>query len=235
MVDLNSILKSLPIDDVAKQLGVSPEVAEQAVKEASSVLVAGLAKNASTPEGAESLQSALQKHAEFSGVNSVADVDTADGQKILNHILGGKTNDVAQALSEEPATAGIDFSKLLPALAPILMGVLGSSQKSSGGGIGDLLGGLLGGGNSNGGGGIGDILGGLLGGGGGQQQASAGGGLGDILGGLLGGGNGGGQQASAGGGLGDILGGLLGGGSADGKNSGPDLGGILGGLLGGNK
>lgn len=226
MVDLNSILKSLPIDDVAKQLGVSPEVAAQAVSEASSVLIGGLVKNASTPEGAESLQKALQQHADFSGVSSVTDVDTADGQKILNHILGGKTDEVAKALSEEPATAGIDFSSLLPALAPIIMGVLGSSQKSSGGGLGDLLGGFLGGNN----GGIGGILGGLLGGGQ-QQQASAGGGLSDILGGLLGGGS---QQQASGGGLGDILGGLLGGGGNT-KSSGPDLGSILGGLLGGNK
>ncbi len=227
MADLNSILKSLPIDQVAQQLGVSPEVASQAVSEASSVLIGGLVKNASTPEGAEALQTALQKHADFSGVNSVDDVDTEDGQKILNHILGNKTEDVAKALSEEPATAGIDFGKLLPALAPVIMGVLGSSQKSSGGGLGDLLGGFLGGSND----GIGNILGGLLGGGG-QQQASAGGGLGDILGGLLGGG--GQQQASAGGGLGDILGGLLGGGGQQ-QASGGGLGDILGGLLGGNK
>ncbi len=258
MVDLNSILKSLPISDVAAQLGVSPEVAEQALTQASSVLIGGLAKNASTPEGASALEAALQKHAGFEGVGSIADIDVADGSKILDHIFGGKQTEVAEALNAAPATAaGLDFGKVLPALAPILMGMLGSGQKQSGGGIGDLLGGLLGGGQTQqaSGGGLGSILGGLLGGGGGTQQAS-GGGLGDILGGLLGGG--GGTQQASGGGLGDILGGLLGGGGgtqqasggglgdalndmlgsgtdANNNSSGGGLGDILGGLLGGNK
>lgn len=232
MATLDSILNSIPISDVAEKLGVSDEVATQAISEASSVLVAGLAKNATTPKGAEALQDALKKHEGFQGVQSTGDIDTEDGQKILNHIFGDKTPEVAAALSEEPATAGIDFSKLLPALAPILMGVLGAHQanNNSGGGIGDVLGGLLGGGGSgSASGGLGGILGGLLGGGSGNQ--SAGGGLGDILGGILGGANG---NQSGSGGLGDVLGSVLGGaGQSQKKSSGGGLGDILGELLGG--
>lgn len=225
MADLNSILNSVPIADIAQQLGVSDDVASQAVSEASSVLLAGLMKNASTPEGAEALQNALEKHAGFQGVQSTADIDTDDGSKILNHIFGDKTDQVALALSKEPTTAGIDFAKLLPSLAPIIMGILGASHsQGSGGGIGDILGGFLG---NDKGGGIGSVLGSILGGGG---QKSSSGGLGDVLGGILGGG----QQKSSGGGLGGLLGGIFGGGSKKktSKKSGTDLGDLLGGLLG---
>ena len=193
-MDIDEILKNVPIDDIAEKFGVSREEATQAVKEGGAVLLGGLAKNAESTDGSAAIEQALGKHDGFSGAASIDDIDTADGEKIVNHVLGGEKQNVANALTNEPKTAGIDFAKLLPILAPIVMGLIANGQKKSdgsGGGIGDILGGLLGGGNGNAsggsGGGLGDILGGLgglFGGGNGNASGGSGGGLGDILGGL---------------------------------------------------
>ncbi|MEV7610107.1 DUF937 domain-containing protein [Microbacterium sp. NPDC089320] len=194
---LDDILKQVPIDDIAAKLGVSPDVAKEAVEQGGAVLLGGLAKNASTAEGSSAIENALKRHEGTTGAAKVDDIDQADGGKIVSHILGDDEKKVTQKLTESEKTAGIDFDKLLPILAPIVMGLIANATKdksakstpsesqSGGGGIGDVIGGILGGGNSSsGGGGIGDILGGILGGG---NSSSGGGGIGDILGGLLGG------------------------------------------------
>jgi hypothetical protein len=175
MAGMDDILKALPIDQIASQLGVDPAEAQRAVEEGGTTILSGLQRNAQTPEGAAALQKALGDHG---GDLDLKAVDAADGQKILGHIFGGQEQAVAQKLTDEPKTAGIDFGKLLPIIAPIILGLIANKQKSpgpsgdepaGGGGLGDLIGGLLGGGGAGGGttaGGIdiGGLLGGLLGG-----------------------------------------------------------------------
>ncbi|GAA5033871.1 DUF937 domain-containing protein [Microbacterium fluvii] len=180
MAGLDDILSKLPIDQIAAQLGVDPATAQKAVKEGGATILSGLQHNASTPDGAAALEKALGSHAGTTGAVDLNAVDTADGEKILGHVFGGRQGEVAQKLTDEPKTAGIDFGQLLPMLAPIVMGMLagkqtgttqsaaGASTGESGGGIGDLIGGLLGGGSgakSGGGIDIGGMLGGLFGGG----------------------------------------------------------------------
>lgn len=176
MAGLDDILKMLPIDQIASKLGVDADTAQAAIQQGGGAILSGLQKNASTPEGSAAIEAALGKHADKAAPTSVDDVDTTDGEKILGHVFGGKEQEVAQSLTKDSKTAGIDFSKLLPVLAPIVMGMLanhGTAQAkeqpaNAGGGldIGGLLGNLLGGGSNSGGGGldIGGILGGLLGG-----------------------------------------------------------------------
>lgn len=194
---LDDILKQVPIDDIAKHLGVSPDVAKTAVEQGGAVLLGGLAKNASTDEGSAAIQKALKKHEGTGGAASIKDIDQADGDKIVTHILGAEEKKkVTEKLTQSDKTAGIDFGKLLPILAPIVMGLIAnagkgksgsaSTESQGGGGIGDIIGGLLGGGNGNsGGGGVGDIIGGLLGGG--NKSGDGGIDLGSIVGGLFGG------------------------------------------------
>lgn len=196
-MDLNEILKQVPIDDIAEKFGVSTDVARQAVQEGGAALLGGLAKNAETEEGSAAIEQALSRHEGFSGASKVDDIDQADGGKIVKHVFGGNEQEVAASLTKSEKTAsGIDFGKLLPVLAPIVMGLIANANKgksgTGGGGLGDLLGGLFGGGQqsepqaSGGGGGLGDILGGLGGLFGGGNSGSGGGGIGDLLGGLFG-------------------------------------------------
>lgn len=195
---LDDILKQVPIDDIAEKLGVSRDEAKVAVEQGGAVLLGGLAQNASTTEGSAAIEAALKKHAGSTGAAKVDDIDQADGGKIVAHILGSKEKEVTKELTESKATPGIDFGKLLPILAPIVMGLIANANKDktakadaggeSSGGIGDLIGGLLGGNSGgSGSGGIGDVIGGLLGGGSGNGSSGGGIDLGGILGGLFGG------------------------------------------------
>ncbi|PKI90702.1 hypothetical protein CW368_08455 [Actinomycetales bacterium SN12] len=177
-MNVDEILKQVPIDDIAKRFGVSPEVARQAVQEGGATLLGGLAKNAESSEGSAAIEKALSRHGGSARPSRVDDVDQADGEKIVKHVFGDRKGEVTEKLNKSEKTAGgIDFGKLLPILAPIIMGIIANKSKGSssgGGGLGDILGGLLGGGQHSGGSSSGSSGGGL-------------GGLGDILGGLLGG------------------------------------------------
>ena len=172
---IDDLVAQLPMGQLAAQLGVSEEEAEQAVRQALPALVGGMAANAQDPGGAASLRTALDQHTgdDPDGGVDLDKVDTADGEKIVGHVFGDNQGAVVNQLGGLGGGSSL-FSKLLPLLAPLVMGFLaknvlgGGGDKDggdddAGGGLGDLLGGLLGGGG--GGGGIGDLLGGLLGGG----------------------------------------------------------------------
>lgn len=181
MSDFDGLLDLIPVGDIAKQLGVPEDVAEAAVKQAIPAIIGGMAANAKDSGGAKSLEKALSKHTSSSGKKvSVKDIDTADGEKIVNNVFGAKKNDVVAAVadtSKGDVTKEL-IAKLLPIIAPIVISFIASQflgQKTetpaakeeapaeSSGGIGDLLGGLLG--SAGGQEVIGSVLGGLLGGG----------------------------------------------------------------------
>jgi hypothetical protein len=191
MADLSSLLKQIPIDDIAKQLGIDESVAEAAVQQVVPGLVAGLAANAEDPKGAASLEKALSHDRGGVHKKKVSEIDTEDGKKIVKNVYGDKQDAVATKLAATATKASgagdvtSDIIKqILPIVAPIVLAWLAEQflggkkeeaapkeeESSTGGAIGDLLGGLLGGGSSSGssnstGDLIGGILGGLLGGG----------------------------------------------------------------------
>ena len=128
-------------------------------------LLEGLSKNSQSKGGARSLDKALAKHD-----GSILDdlpaqlgsaATSADGEKIISHVFGKNENAVAQGVADK---SGLDLGsvkKLLPMLAPVVMGML--AKKRGGGSKGGAdLGGLLGG--AAGGLDLGDIAG-MLGGG----------------------------------------------------------------------
>ncbi|MGH1562855.1 DUF937 domain-containing protein [Mumia sp. DW29H23] len=177
MASIDDLYAQIPIDQIAGMLGVDPEQVKQATGKAVPALVEGMQANAQDPAGAASLQKALDQHGgEVEGGVDAAAIDTTDGEKIVRNVFGDQTDGVAQALSG--GGAGGVVQKLLPIIAPIVLGYLskqrggqggtsGSAAPQGGGApdIGDLLGSVLGGAGGGGGGGLGDLLGGLLGGG----------------------------------------------------------------------
>lgn len=202
------------MDQVAAALGVDRSEAEQATRAAIPALLGGMQANAQDPDGAASLQSALQQHDGSALGAPVDQIDTQDGQRIVQNVFGDQTNDVVARLgSATPGDGSSLVSKLLPILAPIVMAYLARKLQGGTSGTGGNVSGSAGG---DGTGGLGDILGSVLGGaaGGTSSSAATQGGLGDILGQVLGGA--GGAQTQPGtptgqGGMGDLLGGVLGG------------------------
>ncbi|MFF1385854.1 DUF937 domain-containing protein [Arthrobacter sp. NPDC058288] len=195
MTDLREILEQIPVDQVAGLLGTDRESARAAIEAAVPTLLAGMQSNAQAPDGAASLESALAQHQNglVDGGVDAAQVDTADGEKIVSHVFGGQQDQVAQQLAGTARLGGVGgdlVRKLLPILAPIVMSYLankilgGRNAQSEGGDGGNSAGGPAGID-------LGSILGGILGGGS-QGAPGTQGGLGEILGGMFGGG---GQQS----------------------------------------
>ena len=148
--------------------GQADPKSEKAASLGMEAILGGLAKNAQDPKGAESLLSALDKH-DGSALSNLgpgfgAAEQTADGEKILGHVFGNDRDAVTQNLA---AKSGLDvgsIAKMLPALAPVVMGMLGKKKAGGGldaGGLAGLLKGEADGFD------LGDILGMVTGGGGG--------------------------------------------------------------------
>jgi hypothetical protein len=177
--DINNLLSQIPMDQLAQQLGVDEQTAEQATRQALPALLGGMQANAQDPAGAVSLADALGQHDDnlLEGGVNVDQVDTADGDKIVGNVFGDNREQVVNQLGGLGGSGGGSnlIAQLLPILAPIVMSYLAKQFSNRGGGPASATEGNTGG--------LGDLLGSLLGG-----QAGQPGGLGDLLGGLLGGG-----------------------------------------------
>jgi len=180
---VDDILSQIPLGQLASQLGVNEQEAEQATRTALPALLGGIQANTEDPGGASSFAQAVQQHdpSLVEGGVDLNEVDPNEGQKIVNHVFGAQQGQVVQQLGGVGGAGGSALiQKLLPILAPIVMAYIAkqltgaTSNVGADGGLGGLLGGLLGGvlggGNApaaqqQGGPDLGSILGGLLGGG----------------------------------------------------------------------
>lgn len=214
MSGVDDILRSLPMDQLARQLGVDEATAAQATSLALPALLGGLQANAADPSGAASLQKAIGQHDDdvYGESIDLGRVDPSDGEKISSHIFGSNQEQVVHALGGAGggAVGGQLIKKLLPLLAPIVLSYLARQMQGRGSQ-----------GSSGSGGSGGSSLPTQQGG---QRDAGAPGSLQDMLGQVLGGAAGGAaaqtgrqqSQGESGGGAGsiitDLLGGLLGGG-----------------------
>ena len=132
------------VSQIASGLGVDERSAASAVGLALPAILGGMANNAQRADGAQSLATALDDHDE--GVfGQLGDLlgggGTGDG--ILGHVLGQKRPAVEQNLAQQ---SGLDYgviAKLLPILAPLVMGYLSKQKRSQNLGpadIGSMLG-----------------------------------------------------------------------------------------------
>ncbi|HET6556910.1 MAG TPA: DUF937 domain-containing protein [Prolixibacteraceae bacterium] len=146
---LNSILSKVDdqsLETISKQANTTPMQAKSALSSAIPVLMGALAKNSKTPEGASSLQNAIQKD-HYGGLldnlggffNNPA---SGNGQGILNHVLGDKQQAVAHHIGQESGVSDSSASKILEMAAPLVMSFLGK-KSAGGGGIGNLLGSFM--------------------------------------------------------------------------------------------
>lgn len=151
---LNQLLEG-HADQISQRIDADEGQTRQAIQSAVPALLAALSADAERGDGLK--QAIAQDHdgsiidqlAEYLDGSAQLNPRTTNGSGILDHALGDRQEPMAQALS---AKSGLDMStimRLLPLLAPIVMGMLGKRGKSSGGGggtggfsfddIGDLL------------------------------------------------------------------------------------------------
>jgi len=140
---------------ISRRIGADETQTRSAMQAAIPALLAALSQDAARGPG---LRQALEQDHDGSIIDQLNDYlagsaqlspRTTNGAGILDHVLGDGQTDMAQALS---AKSGLDLGtimKLLPLLAPILMGMLGKRGRAGDGGggsggfsfddIGDLL------------------------------------------------------------------------------------------------
>lgn len=124
--------------------GASPEQTATATQGIISTLLSGLAKNASTPEGAASLNNALERDHDGSLLGNLMGMLGGGGQAapeqsramngagIVNHILGPNQGGAIDMISK---MSGLDSSKtgnLMTMLAPMVMSMLGQQKQQQG-------------------------------------------------------------------------------------------------------
>lgn len=189
---------------ISNAIGGDQSATQRGIAAALPLLLGGLANNAQSPQGASALFGALDQHdgsvlGDLAGLlgGAAGGGGLADGAKILGHIFGGRNDNVATAVSQKSGLDMATVMRLLPILAPIVMGFIGkmrnensldqgavsqhlAQEKSTVVESEPALGGLLGMLDADGDGNVMEEIGGLLGG--------DTGGLGSILGQVLGGG-----------------------------------------------
>jgi hypothetical protein len=133
------------LDAIGQQTGASPNQAKAALASAIPILMNALAKNSSTPDGAEALQNAINRDHDGSLLDNLGgflnNPAVANGTGILKHVLGGKQQNVVNYISADSGLNGASVGKILEIAAPIVMGFLGRKNSSAGGGgiIGSIL------------------------------------------------------------------------------------------------
>lgn len=121
---------------IAQRLGISESTANTAVQMAVPLILAALARNASKPQGAESLHQAINNDHDGSIfdnlTNYLGNPQSANGAGILGHVFEGQQatleSKLAQATGMDPNSA----SGLLETVAPLVMGELGREQQQNG-------------------------------------------------------------------------------------------------------
>ena len=124
------------LTQISQQLGTDEGTAARAVSIALPLLLGGLTRNASTPEGAAALDQALTRDHDGSLLDAphqaVTNPNAFNAGGILGHIFGQRQAPIQQGVAK---ATGIDLqsaSKVLMILAPIVMAGLARARSAHG-------------------------------------------------------------------------------------------------------
>jgi hypothetical protein len=127
---VQSQLTPAVVQQMSRQLGSNEGEVQKAIGMALPTLVAALARNSQSPQGAEALTRALERDHDGSVLRNVPEVvanyQSGSGAGILRHVLGGQQGQVETAVRQG---AGVDAGALLQMLAPVVLGALGQMQQ----------------------------------------------------------------------------------------------------------
>ncbi len=137
-------LGSEGISRISKSLGTDESTTGAAIAAALPAILGGMANNSQSQDGAESLSNALDDHdvSVFGQLGDLLGSGGGDGAKILGHVLGQRQPYVEKKVA---SSSGVNLDliiKLLPILAPLVMGYLSKEKQKKdldSGNIGDVL------------------------------------------------------------------------------------------------
>ena len=120
-------MQGQPIDQISRQLGLSPSQTQQAVTAALPLLVGSLGRKAQQPGNADALAGALERDHTGNDISSVLGAALGgggQGQKILGHIFGERRDNAATGLGSATGLPPDKAQMLLKVLAPVVMAYL---------------------------------------------------------------------------------------------------------------
>ena len=134
------------LERISSQIGADEGSTAKAISAALPILLGAMDRNTDQLDGAESLLNALNRDHDGSILDDIGGLlggaQSGPGEAILGHILGGKKKSVESGLSQVSGLDSGSIAKLLPILAPIVMGMLGRAQREQGldaGGLSEML------------------------------------------------------------------------------------------------
>jgi hypothetical protein len=134
------------VNQMAEKIGLggNEQGTTSAAQNVFTTLMGAVTKNASTPQGAESLNKALDKNHTGSGVmdnlmsflgsgaTENVSAKAEDGNGILKHMLGNKQEGVLQGLSQMNNMSPEATKTLMSTVAPMVMSMLGNAKQQQG-------------------------------------------------------------------------------------------------------
>jgi len=122
------------IGQISQQLGIDPGVAQTAVAAALPMILAGMARHAQQPDGATTLDQAIDAHsnvptdaARLIATGAPADASTGSGG-LLGRIFGSHRETVTGSVQQAGGLDADQAKRLVLMLSPILLGILARRQ-----------------------------------------------------------------------------------------------------------
>jgi len=133
---MDSITQSLGGDtmkQISRQLGADEGTTQAAIAAAVPLLLAGLARNSSSPDGASALHGALEKDHDGSILDNLGgflgNAQSGPGGGILRHVLGERQPVAQQAVAKSSGLDAQRTAQLMLMLAPIVMAMIGRARR----------------------------------------------------------------------------------------------------------
>lgn len=121
---------------IAQRFGISETTANTAVQMAVPLILAALARNASQPQGAESLHEAVSTDHDGGIFDNLmgylGNPQSANGSGILGHVFGNQRPAIETNLAQATGMDQNSAAGMLETLAPLVMGSLGKAQQENG-------------------------------------------------------------------------------------------------------
>ncbi len=144
------------VEQLSNQIRSDKERTTAAANGIFATLVSALSRNVASPQGGSALLGALDRDHDgsvlddimgfLSAGNRPANTRAANGLGILDHVLGGKTDNVVQMVSKSSGLDLLKTGQLMQLLAPMVMGALGKAKRQENldaGGLAGLLSGTV--------------------------------------------------------------------------------------------
>lgn len=130
---LTQQLGSGGLSQIGRSIGADEKKTGGAVAAALPILLSALGRNASKPEGAQALASALDKDHDGGILENLGgflgNPEAGPGNGILKHVLGGRRPAVERSVGKATGLDAGSVGKLLITLAPVVMGMLGKMKR----------------------------------------------------------------------------------------------------------